>query len=242
MRAKLIILICLIQFFKATSQESIEDKSEVWLGVITEMELGKFSIWNDAHLVPGDFTIVRTGLTYKFAIKKWQPKLTLGYAHLWLHSNNPQINFIHENRPWGQLVWSNNFGNQSILQRIRFDSRFKKIVDPNDLEQYTISNNYRLRYLLQYKYYLKSKQASTRPFLATSSEALVNFGTNIKDNVRIDQLRFLLAAGIKKHNSTIQLGYLNRIKLDAKNDSKIMYHTLMVLYFQTIDFKNQHKK
>ena len=57
------LLICLTtkQLF---AQQTVTSQNQIWLGFMTSTMLNnKYSIWNDIHLVPAGFFLLRTGLT-----------------------------------------------------------------------------------------------------------------------------------------------------------------------------------
>ena len=61
----------------ATHCQSINNqKSQLWFGFLTNTKINnQYTWWNDAHFIPQNFAILRSGLTYNFnnKFKKWVP-------------------------------------------------------------------------------------------------------------------------------------------------------------------------
>lgn len=207
--------------------------NQIWLGYMTSSRVSeKYSIWNDAHLVPESFAIVRTGLTRHLA---GNANVTAGYAYLWLPASAGQSSMKrHEHRPWAQVQTSFPVASTwSISNRVRYDARFKENVQSGEIiDGYTF--NHRVRFLMSLRKDLSSKEKSTVPYLVLSDELLLNFGEEVVST--FDQNRLSLSFGVQKGNTQYQLGFMNRFVQNSPT-SYTLNHTLVFWVIQKFDLR-----
>lgn len=202
-----IFLICLPLSLSAQIR-SVERNNQYWIGYMTSTMISeRYSIWNDFHLVPEGFAVVRTGLT------RHMPKtsVTAGYAYLWLPPGSGNVRLVrHEHRPWAQLQFNLPVaGPYSFIQRVRYDARFRQNVSNGEvLDGYAF--NHRVRFLMSLKRTLGRTEGKTViPYVALSNEVLLNFGREITNNT-FDQNRLSLSLGVQTKKTQYQLGFMNR--------------------------------
>lgn len=226
------------------SQEDFIYENQVWVGYLTSARVSdRISIWNDAHFVPESFLIVRTGATYHFKYsEKVKGSSTLGFAKLWLYSQNDITPTRNEYRPWGQTTASFNLNKFTITNRFRYDARFRQEIEDNVLlDSYEF--NWRLRYFLMVKYPIAvNVDKSTEWYTYFYNEILYDTGKNVTNGFRLNQNRFTVGIGYKFDNLRIQLGYLNMIKNPPVDGSKVWANTAMLMVFHNFDFRNNKKQ
>lgn len=189
-------------------QREVTDNNQVWLGYMTSTRLNdNYSIWNDFHYVPEGFLVLRTGLTRHYK----HTAITAGYGHLWLPLSqaNPALK-RNEQRPWAQVQFNLPISERySLLQRVRYDGRFRQDVKDGELTNgYSFTN--RLRFLMSVKRTIGDTEGKkTIPYVTMSDEVLLNFGKDISWNT-FDQNRISLMLGIQRGNIQVQSGYMNR--------------------------------
>ncbi|MDO5615776.1 MAG: DUF2490 domain-containing protein [Cruoricaptor ignavus] len=234
--ASLLFCSCILFF----AQNEMTHESQAWIGYITQSKVSnKFSIWNDAHLVPNSFLVLRTGGTYHFNLnEKLKGTTTLGYAHLWLYpaknSDNPTRN---EHRPWGQTTLSHSSGKFGFMHRLRYDARFRQKIENGELTDH-YGFNWRFRYFLQARYKLnENKEKGTQLYLYSFNEILYDAGKEIKNDFRLNQNRFTIGVGYRFNpDFAVQIGYLNMLKKSPSNSSLTMAHTASIMVFHNFDF------
>lgn len=219
------------------SAKTITDQQQQWVGVMTNGRLSeKWGLWNDFHHVPGAFTVIRTGLSYKIL-----PAMTLtaGYAQLWLPAPAEAGLPRAERRPWGQLVVNHKVSPRFfITNRIRYDLRYRQsLVAGSPVEGFDF--NHRLRFLVGMRWPLKGLEIKGgTPFLNLSNEILVNFGQQILDN-HFDQNRLWATLGWQLGNLTLQSGYMLRYVQLAGPVQYQRNHTLLLWLAWNFDFRKK---
>lgn len=212
-------------FFKVQAQKSVEEQNQIWVGYMTSTRLSpRYSWWNDTHLVPNGFFVLRTGLTRNF-----QPaSITAGYAYLLLPlSAENQSLKRKEHRPWAQIQATFPLPNGlSVSNRIRYDARFRQIVDDGELSNHYSFVN-RLRFLISIRKAIRvPEEALWKPFVSLNEEILVNFGRQVSYN-SFDQNRISLMVGASRGNMQIQAGYMSRF-VQVAPQSFINNRTLVI--------------
>jgi hypothetical protein len=225
-----IFLLTNIFFININAQIITSTSNRLWFGYITDTKINDtWSVWNDAHWVPDGFGIVRTGLSYKF--KNTNIKTTLGYAFLLQYPAIDGGPFRPEHRPWGQTVLTHKNEKWSYLHRLRYEARYRRIIQGDDLQN-EFNFNYRLRYLFQSRYFLPNfRDLDNKWFLMVSDEILINVGDEIKNNFRLDQNRVSLGGGLQLKKMTFQLAYMNQLIENSQIFEFRMNHNVQLLIF-----------
>jgi hypothetical protein len=221
----------------AESQEKVTHQQQVWIGYMTSSKISeKYSLWNDAHFVPGSFAILRTGIT---RIVCNNGGLTAGYAILALSTTSNEKLRRTEHRPWAQLQFSFPVSaSWSLTQRVRYDARFRKNIVDGQLED-GFGFNHRVRFLFSLKKSFGEVGSNkTTPYIVLSNETLLNFGRPITYNT-FDQNRISISAGLQKKQTQYQLGLMNRFVQTAPS-RYTLNHTVVFWVIQKFDLQ-RHK-
>jgi hypothetical protein len=230
----------LISFpFVMTAQtKTVTTQQRVWLGYMTSIKLNdSYSVWNDFHYVPEGFFVARTGITRHFT----NFNLTGGYAFLLLPQSKLNLALTRqEHRPWGQVVFSFPLQNSySLVQRIRYDGRFKQDV-ANDvlLDEYTFTN--RIRFLTAVKKMIGSSgNKKWQPYVVVADEVLLNFGETVVST--FDQNRIQLSFGLQGKNIQYQVGYMSRF-VQTTPTNYTHNHTVLLWITHKLTFKGHHSR
>ncbi|MCB9202149.1 MAG: DUF2490 domain-containing protein [Flavobacteriales bacterium] len=240
-RVKIVLFMAfVIQVSNLSGQTEIVEENNYWAGYIVKARISnRFSIFNDAHIVPDFFILVRPGLMYHFN-NKLNMTTTLGYNHLWLGEDFKK----EENQIWGEVTASHKSNNFSFYHRIRPEARFKqKTTDGHTF-------NWRFRYMFKPKYtFYKNSENKTKWYAYGVEEILFNAGDDdvIVNNFQLDQNRIGLGLGYSIKNTTFQLGYLNFTSYyppktaDADKKFKVRHLAQFVIY-HNFDFRKKDKK
>jgi hypothetical protein len=218
------------------SQHETIHHDQIWVGYITTTDISKrYSLWNDVHIVPHSFSIMRTGLTRNISKHS---TATAGYAFVWLPLEHNELK-RHEHRPWGQLQLALPLSALfTMTQRIRYDARFKETINAGEIAE-GYSFNHRIRYLISVRYNV-CRGEKLNPFVTVSNEILLNFGKGVTYNV-FDQNRLSLAGGMQYGNTQYQLGFMNRLVQTSKYQYALN-HTILLWITQKFDTKKALKK
>lgn len=232
-----ILLFCITS--DSSAQRKVTSQNQIWLGYLTTTQLNqKYSLWNDIHLVPSVFFLLRTGIT-----RDMKPlNVTVGYAYgrLPVSSDNKSLNRI-EHRPWAQAQTTFLLPNQfSVISRLRYDARFRQDVSNGEpINSYSFISRVRLMATIR-KFLTVNETAIGKPFISISDELLLNFGKNVTFN-RFDQNRFSLMAGTQYKNMQLQLGYMNRY-VKTGIDQFTQNHTLVIWFTHKFNGKRMITK
>ena len=212
----------------------VQSNNQFWLGYMTSATIAeKYSVWNDFHLVPEGFCVVRTGLTRHFT----NASITGGYAFLWLPPGSGKTSLTRlEHRPWGQIQFNTRLSEKSTLtQRIRYDARFReKVIDGHIVDGFGF--NHRVRFLVSIrKMFLTDAIKSAKPYISVSDEVLLNFGKEVSFNT-FDQNRLSVAFGLQTSNTQYQLGFMNRF-VQTGPDRYTLNHTVVFWITQKFDLR-----
>ncbi len=215
-------------------QREVRQNNQYWLGYMTSTKLNeKYALWNDFHLVPEGFALVRTGLTRNFT----NVAVTGGYALLWLPTGSDNQLRRHEHRPWGQAQFTIPTGRRmTFIQRIRYDARFRENVTAGEPDD-GFSLTHRVRSLSILKYNLGKGNNSVRPYVSLSNEILINFGKEITYNT-FDQNRISIAFGVAAPHTQYQLGLMSRY-VQTGPASFTNNNTLVLWVTQKFDFRRK---
>ena len=234
-----ILLHLLLPGLLRAQSRTIQSSNQYWIGYMTSAAItDKYSIWNDVHLVPEGFCVVRTGLSRHFS----KATITGGYAFLWLPPGSGKTSLTRsEHRPWGQIQFNSPVSEKfTITQRIRYDARFReKVVDGDVVDGYNF--NQRVRFLVSLKRTLSpDADKPVKPFVSISNEVLLNFGKEVSFNT-FDQNRISVAVGLQTPTIQYQLGFMNRFVQNAP-DRYTLNHTLVFWITQKLDLRREFAK
>jgi len=212
--------------------EPVAHQGQGWLGVMTQQRVSDgFSLWNDAHLVPGGFFVLRTGLTahlpHRFAA-------TAGYAFLGLQLGDRGL-MRPEHRPWAQIAHAHAVDRWRLTSRVRFDARYRRNVVGDELAPgYTPVFRVRLMFTARRDLPSLSVRGLT-PYVSIGDELLLNFGREVERN-RVDQNRVTASAGLSRGGHAWQVGYMNRAVV-RPTGAVVMNHTALVWVFANFDLR-----
>lgn len=219
-------------------EKNVLEQGQVWLGYMTQARVSdQFSLWNDLHLVPGGFYVLRTGLTYHLGE---DVSATAGYAFLGLPVARvtPSLERT-EHRPWGQLVYTSRFAGQwRFMHRVRYDARFRRNVVDGQLAP-GFGFNHRIRFLFTFRRDLPSLTFGDRwvPYVSVGNEVLLNFGAGVVYD-HLDQNRVNVGFGVGKRGLALQVGYMNRYVQLATGRDLVMNHTALLWVFHNFDLRS----
>jgi hypothetical protein len=218
---------------------TIAHQPQVWLGYMTQTRVSdRASLWNDAHIVPGGFYIVRTGATLH---PTESTALTAGYAFLGLPVGSLTRDFKRtEHRPWAQGTYAGAITDRvRIAQRVRYDARFRRNVAEGALAE-GFGLTHRLRFLATLRFDVDRLAFGDgwTPFVSVGDEVLLNFGRGIIYN-RMDQNRGTAMIGAARRGITVQAGYMNRLVQLPSGHDLVMNHTVVLWVFHNIDARER---
>ena len=225
------ISIVFIAFNSQAQNNNTVHKAEIWLGYISAVNFNeKFSAWNDFHFVLKSFFISRHGITYHLAQKA---TLTAGYAWALTSTTFTDQLIRFEHRPWGQLEFIQPIHKElSFRFRIRYDARFQKKVNKNQMFDDFISYN-RIRFLNGIRFPVVRLKNEKNIYLNLMNETLLNFGKEVTEN-NLDQNRIWVLVGVNWGNISLMPGYEFRFVPTVMGNQNI-YHGLVLWIVQ--DFK-----
>jgi hypothetical protein len=220
------------------ADKQVTTQGQSWIAYMSTQRLSKhFSLWNDAHLVPQGFFVMRTGLTYHFPEKV---SITGGYAYLGLPAGVTKDLKRPEHRPWGQLVVSTPLGtNWNFLFRLRYDARFRQNLLSGKLAD-GFSFNHRIRFMATFRKDFPGLTLGGQvvPFLSMGNEVHINAGKNVLNNY-MDQNRVTGTVGLRRKGIQLQAGYMNRTVQLPSGNQLIVNHTLLLWVSHAMDFRRQ---
>jgi Protein of unknown function (DUF2490) len=190
------------------AQRTVISQNQIWMGYMTTLQLNKrYSLWNDVHLVPKGFFLLRTGVVRDMK----HVNITAGYAYGRLPASSDNTNLTRtEHRPWAQAQTSLALPKQFVLiPRLRYDARFRQdVLNGAPIDAYSFIHRVRLMVTLR-KFLTTNETSIGKPFINLSEELLLNFGKNVTFN-RFDQNRISLMIGTQHKTIQLQVGYMNR--------------------------------
>ncbi|MDX2247103.1 MAG: DUF2490 domain-containing protein [Bacteroidia bacterium] len=185
--------------------KTIVHSPHIWLAYMSSGKISEnYSLWNDIHYVPHGFLIARTGITRDFD----NISITGGYTFALLPTPKGYLGRM-EHRPWGQIQVVHSVNKSfSIVNRVRYDARFKEVLINEKLSDgYMFVNRIRFMSGIR-KAFPKTVFNQYTPFLSMTSEFMINFGKNVTFNT-FDQNWFQTSMGLQRKNLAIQMGYMN---------------------------------
>ncbi len=215
-----------------SAQKQTAHNNQYWFGYMTSAKLSdKYSLWNDAHFVPGAFAIVRTGLTRNIFGKG---TLTGGYAYAKLPFGSDNVLKRTEHRPWAQAYFASTPAQSwTLSQRIRYDARYRQRIEETGLSDGYLFNH-RVRFLVSLRRNInKPRQGGDIYYAVLSNEILLNFGNQVIQT--FDQNRISLGVGLERKKTQYQIGLMNRY-VQRSASQYVQNHTLVVWVTQKLDF------
>jgi hypothetical protein len=238
-RPGILLLWFLLLTIIASGQRKTTHKDQLWVGYMTSITLSdRYSLWNDLHVVPGSFAIIRTGLSRSLFPNS---TVTGGYAFLFLPTGSTNHLERQEHRPWAQLQFTLPAGHEwTLSQRIRYDARFKQNISEEEPAD-GFSFNHRVRLLISLRKDLaKPRRRMFAPYAVLSNEVLLNFGKEITYNT-FDQNRLALSFGVQREQIQYQLGLMNRF-VQTGPSTFTLNHTLILWVTQKFDLRGISSK
>jgi hypothetical protein len=223
----------------ANGQAKTSHDQQVWVGYMTSSRVSEnYSLWNDVHIVPEAFAIIRTGVTRSVMNNAG---ITTGYAFLLLPAGAENKLQRHEHRPWAQFQVSLPSGSRwTMTQRVRYDARFKQRVKDGEVTE-GYGFNHRVRFLFSLRRNLgPSVENRAQPYVVASNEVLLNFGKEITYNT-FDQNRLSISFGLQKNQTQYQVGFMNRFVQTGPSRYTLNY-TFVVWVIQKFDLRKIFQK
>ena len=227
------------QAFSQTKESETEEQT--WLGYFNQTRFtNKSGMWLDLHLrFTGNFvdqvgqTISRAGYTYYI---NDHVKLTAAYAHATRYSTTGGPD-VPEHRPWQQIQWVEKKNSFSMMQWVRLEERFRRVVAAGELTD-DYSFNYRIRYNMSFTIPLKGKQVVAKtPFLFINNELMINFGKQIVYNY-FDQNRTFVGLGYQFTSQlNAQLGYMYVFQQLSGGDQYLNINAIRLFVFHNLDLR-----
>lgn len=241
-------LVCLFPGICAFGQTVSPEKkvtgySQSWFSINSTLRfsdkwgmVGDFHHRRDDFMADEYFYFLRAGAMYWIAGKY---PVILGVAHLWQAPPDGNSTWLNENRIYEQWSAVQKQGIVSILNRIRFEQRWRdQIINDQVVGDKIFS--LRLRYLASFE--LKPFKNQKIPALVISDEVCVQFGETIVYNT-FDQNRFFL--GLKESLSkklSVDIGYMNIWQQKSSGNQYTTSHVFRLFFYFNADLrKNSHE-
>ena len=222
------------------AQKKVTDYSQSWYSVSTILRFSDhWGMVGDLHLRLDDFMadnyfyLVIAFATYYISGKY---PVVAGLAHLWQAPPDGSKTWGNENRIFEQWSGTQKEGIVTILNRIRFEQRWKdQIVNDQVVGNKVLT--YRLRYLASFE--ARPFKNPKIPGLVVSDEAFVQFGESIVYNT-FDQNRlfFGLKQSLTKKLS-FDIGYLNILQQKSSGNSYTASHLFRLFFYYNADLRKQ---
>ncbi len=225
---------------QAQTPKIYQQNYQAWAFYATTTKISpKYSIWNDVHINPTSFAVLRTGLSRHFAKHS---VLTAGYAYVVTATPLSDKLTRHEHRPWGQLF--------SILPipdsrwrlhlRLRYDARFRqKLLLGEVTDEWNF--NHRVRLMAGVQVPLSAPTQTQPYFVNLASEILLNYGKIITRN-QLDQHRVSAVVGKRMGDVIVQGGYMYRYVPSSVPDVYTHTHSIIVGVIHTINAYRENQE
>ena len=239
-------LLFLVSFYGQAQEKEVEYLEQTWLAYFNQTRFTqKSGLWVDLHLrLTGNFvenvgvSIARLGYTYYLTD---QTRLTVGYAYATQYGLTPDAPDVPEHRPWQQIQWLEKKSWFSMMQWIRLEERFRKVVEDGELTS-DYSFNYRIRYNMALSIPLKGKEVGPKiPYLFLNDELHINLGEQITNNY-FDQNRLFLALGYQfSAKLNAQLGYMKVFQQLPQPSTFRNIDAIRLFVFHNLDFRKRNE-
>ena len=227
-------------------EKEVEYLEQTWFGYFNQTRLTeKSGVWVDLHLrLTGNFvdnigvSIARLGYTYYITD---QARVTVGYAYATQYGLAPDAPDIPEHRPWQQIQWIEKKSWFTMMQWIRLEERFRRVVEAGELTS-DYSFNYRIRYNMAISIPLKGKTVAPKvPFLFLNDELHINLGEEITNNY-FDQNRLFLGVGYQFNKSlTAHFGYMKVFQQLPPANTFRNIDAIRLFVFHNLDFRKKEE-
>ena len=242
-KKNILLLIILINTYFLFGQKQTITEEKIFFGYFNQIRItNKIGIWSDFHFRTVDQfykkpfqSFARIGLTTFFTDAL---RFTAGYCYAYNFSSVNYSNGKIEHRPWQQLLFKNEYKGVQILQYIRLEQRFTKILG---IKHQEFENSNRIRFsLMALVPFNKNGITPQKLFVVLHNELFINLGKKIVYNV-FDQNRFFLGLGyqINNHNS-VHLGYMNLFQQNDKPNSFVDNNCIRLFFYQTLDLRKNN--
>ncbi len=225
------------------AQKDVQRQAQIWHGIYLNLPISKsFQLGSEiqerhfvAPLVQQQF-LARNQLFYN--ISK-DTKAILGISHCQHGPSKPNAKNAITIPEWRLEIGLSNrqvFKHFSVQHRYRWESRFYKQVDNNQLSKKYSFSHFRLRYQLGIDIPLIKKKSRELPVLTLKlkEEVMLNIGTSIVYNI-FDQNR--LSAGLyvmPNEHSGFEIAYLNLFQQQAKGTDFYNRNILRLSFYYNI--------
>lgn len=231
-------------FLYAQTEKNIDQQSLLWTRYYNLLTLNnKWSIHSefDNRIFLNSFenNLYEFRVQGRYKINK-DIEAGAGYAYFSVATQDPEITFdfrIPENRGQQDVMWKQDIGKITLLQRFQVEERFFHNADKEGLVSGT-TFFWRFRYRLQGEYSFWKKENQYLKALVYD-ELMINAGKNVVKNT-FDQNRIYvgLQYGVNK-NMAFELGYLNSFQQRASGVDYFDRDIIRVTFYHKI---NLHKK
>lgn len=221
------------------AQKNVRHQSQIWHGIYVNLPISKhFQLGSEiqerhfvAPVAQQQF-LVRNQLFYNL-LK--DAKAIFGISHFQHGPSKPDVKNAITIPEWRLEIGLSNrqaFKNFSLQHRYRWESRFYRQVDNNQLSKKYSFSNFRFRYQLGIDIPLIKRKSQELPFvtLKLREEVMLNIGTSIVYNI-FDQNR--LSAGLcvmPNEHSGFEIAYLNLFQQQARG-TDFYYRNILRLSF-----------
>ncbi len=228
----LLLVLFVVQNLNAQTNKIYQNDYQIWGFYATSTQISpKYAIWNDVHINPTSFIVMRTGLTKQLA---QHTSLTAGYGYLVTATPLSNVLSRHEHRLWGQLfsILPIPDSRWKLQLRLRNDARFRqKLILGEVSDEWGF--NHRVRLMAGIQIPISKPSQAKQYFINLASEILVNYGKIITKN-QLDQQRLSLVLGRRMGKVIVQGGYMYRYVPSTLPNVYTHTHSLIVGVIHTL--------
>ena len=207
-------------FLFAQTEKNVDHQSLLWTRYYNLMNLNeKWSVHtefdNRIFINPVEENLYEFRIQGRYKINK-NIEAGAGYAYFSVATQDPEITVdfrIPENRGQQDIIWKQDIGKITLLQRFQVEERFFHNANKDGLLPGT-TFFWRFRYRIQGEYSFWKKENQFLKVIL-SDEIMINGGKNVVNNT-FDQNRIYAALhyGVNK-NIALEFGYLNSFQQRA---------------------------
>lgn len=237
----LLVLCCSCSWTRA--QKNVQHQAQIWHGIYVNVPISKcFQLGSEIqerHFVTPvaqQQFLVRNQLFYNLSN---DAKAILGISHFQHGPSKPNVKNAITIPEWRLEIGLSNrqvYKNLIVQHRYRWESRFYKQVDNNQLSKKYSFSHFRLRYQLGIDIPLIKKKSRELPLftLKLREEVMLNIGASIVYNI-FDQNR--LSAGLyatPNANVAFEITYLNLFQQQARGTDFYNRNILRLSFYYNI--------
>ena len=183
-------------------------------------------------------TAARMGISYQLNAST---RITAGYAWFGTHVSDRIQLWLHENRIYQQIQFSNIKHGLQFVHRIRLEQRLRQEFVEVSSDRTTVAFTFRARYLFQLQGPLKKKSGTEEMNLSwqATNEIFLHTGQNLR-NSNFDQNR-TLAGIVIAPNPKVSIAVLYQLILQRQPllQTTQAIHSMRLTFFQNLDFRKQ---